>query len=293
MTLLLWLHHTFYAHIIYCVNYIAYLIILHHLLYYTIYIYSKRICFYHFTIYGWHFSMSIYLTRNLFKYNWHNQSLDCGHLGCFQFFTIKITLLWASLLTYLWQLSEFLTAFLLNYFFFYTLPPLWIYPTCHSPSPDFASSLKNQTIWFTVGNLTAHPSFHSSLIMGKTLMPSDSATIWGGEGGAAAPALLQSTPVPSSGRNHPLPNPRCPHWKPASLVGDKSPWKALFFSALLRAHGKPTATELEIVMTPMKVNLVSKEPLKSPRHVWTVPNLPSHLTCKMKGLEIHPCPFHF
>lgn len=77
-------------------------------------------------------------------------------------------------------------------FFFYTLPPLWICPTCHSPSPDFASPLKNQAIWFTVGNVTAYPSCHSRLIMGETLMPSDSATIWGGEGGVASPALLQA-----------------------------------------------------------------------------------------------------
>lgn len=113
------------------------------------------------------------LTHNLLKYNWHKQSQDCGHLGCFHLLTIKITLLWASLFTCLWQISEFLTAFLLNYFLFFSIYFLSyerIYSICHSPSQDFVE--KSQTIWFTVGNLTTQTSFHFSLITGEPLMPS-------------------------------------------------------------------------------------------------------------------------
>lgn len=180
------------------------------------------------------------LTHNLLKYNWHKQSQDCGHLGCFHLLTIKITLLWASLFTCLWQISEFLTAFLLNYFLFFSIYFLSyerIYSICHSPSQDFVE--KSQTIWFTVGNLTTQTSFHFSLITGEPLMPSDP-TIWGGEGSAASSALLQSTPVPPSGRNHPSPNPKCPHWNPASHVGrqwsSKGPLLLGFVESTFEAH---------------------------------------------------------
>lgn len=74
----------------------------------------------------------------------------------------------------------FLTAFLFNYLlFFYMLPPVWKKKSLsigYSPPPAFALSRKRLPVWFTVGNLTVHPSSCLSLMMREARMPGNSVT---------------------------------------------------------------------------------------------------------------------
>lgn len=86
-------------------------------------------------------------------------------------------------------------------------------------------------------------------------------------------------------------------WKTASRVGDKSLPKALLslVKSTLNAHSCCSSSSgLWAVGSngPMKWNPVTTRATELPWDICTAPNAPSHLTYKMKGLEIHPSPSH-
>ena len=134
------------------------------------------------------------------------------------------------------------TAFLCNYFpfffFFYVFPPLCKnLPHLSFSTPSFCL-ISEKAVWFIVGNTTVHASFHLYLPGGeqdpdaKWPAPSE-------EGWPMQLHLLSSRvlPVPSSGRNHPLPNNKCPRARRPPLLETgvlKRPFQLGFVESTLK-----------------------------------------------------------
>lgn len=120
-----------------------------------------------------------------------------------------------------------------------------------------------------------------------------------GVGGAATPASSRAPPGPSRGRSHPIPDPKCPHGSQPPML-ETAVLKRPFPLKLCRGHfenpqlqSQKEWPQLQQVRTPMKLNLMSTRATKIPWLCLYSPNMPAHVTYKIKGLEIYPCPFHF
>lgn len=105
---------------------------------------------------------------------------------------------------------------------------------------------------------------------------------------------FRALPVTSSGRKHPLLNSKFPYEKQPPLL------ETIVFQSLvkstLRTHSCWTSSSsLWAVGSngPMQLDLVNTGATEIPWGICIAPNVPSHLTYKMKGPEIQPCPFHF